>query len=133
MIPQSGIFKLAITSVIFVFGIVAYPLIICLFPKTLWFFFLSSLGIWIQFYHSITNKIFPYAKFIVLYYLNILFLGGLATVYPCGNFIELSPMDFLILFLYSAISYVTISFYLQKKIQVEAGMKVAEESNFNQR
>ena len=118
MIPNPSIYKLVITTVLFVGAIVIYPLIICLFPKTLWYFFLCSSGLWIQCYYSISNKIFPYSKFILLYYFNLLFLGVLATIYPCGNFIELAPYDFLILLTYTISSYIILSILLQKKIKV---------------
>ena len=114
-------------------GIIAYPFIICLFPKGLWFFFLSSVGIWYQFYHSVTISIYPYAQFIVLFMFNIMFMGILACLYPFGNFIELTPFNLVILALYQISLYLGGSFFMQKKIKAEKLMKEAEESNYNKR
>ena len=55
LIPLEGIFRCLVTSILFFCGIILYPFIICLFPKSLWFFFFSNIGIFLQIYHSATN------------------------------------------------------------------------------
>ena len=113
---------------LFFIGIVCYPVITCLFPKGLWFYFFSSAGILIQYYDSIVNKIYPYPQYLLLYLVNLLFMGGLAEFYPAGNFIELTPRDIVIFLIYEVILYVGGNFFIHKKIGVE--VISGDESNF---
>ena len=100
MLPEDSLMKCIISCLLFFMGIVAYPFVICLFSKGLWFFFFSSIGIWQQYYHSIQNSVYPYSKYIVLFMLNILFMAVFACLYPFANFIELTPFNLVCLVIY---------------------------------
>ena len=123
LLPENTLKKNIIKYSLILLAIVNYPFIICLFPKGLWFFVLSSAGIWYQFYNSVAVSIYPYSQFIVLFMFNIMFMGVLACLYPFGNFIELTPFNLVVLALYLMLLYLGGSFFLQKKIGSEKLMK----------
>ena len=131
LLPGRGIFKCLIIGTLFFIGIVCYPVITCLFPKGLWFFFFSSAGIFLQYYDSASNKIYPHPQFILLFLLNLLFMIALSEMYPAGNFIELPPRDIVVFLIFEVCVYALGNIYLQKKIGVET--VPGEESNFNRR
>ena len=117
-LPRNDGIKCIFTFLLFFLGIIAYPFVICFFPKGLWFFFYSSLGIYYQYYYSVKNSVYPYGKFIVLFMLNILFVAFFACLYPFANFIELTPFNIVVLIVYEVILFVVGSFCLQNRIKV---------------
>lgn len=110
-------------------GIIVYPIAISLFSKGIWFMYLCSVGLIVQFAMSYWFKIMYFNKFIISYTLSLLYLCASSDSYPLFNFSELCYVSIFIFVIYLAAVISASMFLLRKTSNQERIESIFEISN----